>query len=227
MYQPVLEKVAPLDTRTIKILKNLKVLDDSFDPTQWRIDEENKNQEIYDQELELYEEDQHAAKESVMLLAKSLKQNFTKDEYKIFKKSIDLYFEPYDHETPFGELKESNCYWSNGYKAHDYPNKYETKEERELESYYSTKDYFSLSEVLGKEGIPWGSTLENSELFYKLAEGWNDMGYDVYLAKFWYSRNYGVECSKSTNFDKDYVGNYIDYRASEDNDKSRIYIQRK
>lgn len=225
MFQPSFVEVQPLDLRTIRILKELNLLDVNFDPHNWAIEEENKNEEIYQKNLALYNAEQDEEKYKVLKLAKTLKDKFTDEEYEMFIKSIELYFKPYHYQSVFGRLYGDNCSWNNGYKSHDGGNEYKSKKERELESYYSTNSYFSLSEILGDKGIDWTSTYDDSDLFYKLSQGWKLLGYDVYIAIFNYGRNYSITCFNIKNFNEDYDEefNFIESYSA----MTRIYIKRK
>lgn len=232
MQQPELRKVNPLDKRTVDILKGLSIELTEFDPEVWRKNEEQKAQEKYNDELQFYIQLQNIKKNELIDLAFKYKENMTEKYrsgeekvFELFLKSIDLYFEQHDGECFFGdyclEEIEDGFEWGTEWKSHDYGEEYLSYEERMEESSLSTNLYLNLDSLFDEN--------EDSatELLLQISEIWCEIGYQVFLARFSWSRNYSVEFHELS---KTIYDDYMEGRKDnlfEDCDWYRFYLKRK
>ena len=114
----------------------------------------------------------------------------------LFLKSLDLYFNDCNRRCPFLDFDNYSdtiysIEWSNGYKAHDYGNEYESEEERMEESFYSTYKYLSLSELFIFN--EWYEDY-NDKIYecLEVAKIWMKLGFTAHIMDFRWSRNYTI-----------------------------------
>lgn len=232
--QPVLAPTYKLDARTVELLKSNGVIHSAFDMNKWFIEEQTKNNHLYLSELALYNSGIAGKYDKLVMLATNVcdsnPKEFNKEHLRLMLISIKKYFDVTTYTSDLIDVPLCDDYhYNNGYWS-DEETDSESKEDRDIESYRSTADYFSIAETFSQNGevVSWedNSIFENA---FAVGRLWTMIGYDVYIAIFCWDREFIMRMKQ---FGKDPTDAYsfgVHQGCILDNDNGlwRIYVNRK